>query len=334
MKLNTIASTTLGLLTLAGESVSLPSKELAKRTARESAPDGCLTVRISGTEAGEYSTLSSALAALGSSTTEACIFMYSGTYEEAVTINYKGKLTLYGYTTDTGYQKYNTVAVEHSLNSATAGNLDASSTANIVSTNFSAYNIDFKNTYGAGAQAVAVTANGDQQGYYACGFYGYQDTLYAKSGKQYYSNCYMEGAVDYIFGDAAAWFGECTIASNGGGAITATSRETTDDTTWYVIDSSTITAASGYTLTGDVYLGRPWRQYSRVIYQNSVLTDIVNAAGWTTLASGATPIFEEWDNTGAGSDTSERIYETTATGPVSKDTLWGSGWKEWTDDSY
>jgi pectinesterase len=108
-----------------------------------------------------------------------------------------------------------------------------------VSANFKAYNINFKNYYGAGAQAVAVTANGDQQGFYACGFYSYQDTLYAKAGKQYYSNCYIEGAVDYIFGNAAAWFGECTIASIGGGAITATSRST-EDATWYVIDSSTV----------------------------------------------------------------------------------------------
>ena len=99
MKLNTLASVAFGLWTLTGESVALPSKGLVKRTARESPPSRCLTVRGSDTETGEYSTLTSALAALGSSTTEACIFVYSGTYEEAVTINYKGKLILYGYTT-------------------------------------------------------------------------------------------------------------------------------------------------------------------------------------------------------------------------------------------
>jgi pectinesterase len=65
---------------------------------------------------------------------------------------------------------------------------------------------------------------------YACGIYGYQDTLYAKSGYQYYSRCYVEGmsysawqtfafqmdnhqsfigADDFIFGNAAAWFGDC-----------------------------------------------------------------------------------------------------------------------------
>jgi hypothetical protein len=43
------------------------------------------------------------------------------------------------------------------------------------------------------SKAVAVTANGDKQGYYGCSFTGYQDTLYVKAGKQYYSNCYIEG---------------------------------------------------------------------------------------------------------------------------------------------
>lgn len=37
-------------------------------------------------------------------------------------------------------------------------------------------NQDVENTYGSGTQAVAFTANGNQQGYYGCGFYGYQDT--------------------------------------------------------------------------------------------------------------------------------------------------------------
>lgn len=89
-----------------------------------------------------------------------------------------------------------------------------------------------------------MAANGDKQGYYACGFYGYQDTLYAKSGRQYYSNCYVEGAVDYIFGNAAAWFGECTVASNGGGFITANSRTSAEDTGWYVFDHSTVSSFS------------------------------------------------------------------------------------------
>ncbi|KAF7909127.1 hypothetical protein BELL_0115g00060 [Botrytis elliptica] len=309
------------------------SAVLHKRAGRTSPPSGCLTVRGSGTLSGEYSTVGAALTALGSSTTTACIFIYSGTYNEQLTISYGGNLTVYGYTTNTGTYKSNTVTITHGINSTTIG-LDASSTVNIRSANFKAYNVNFANTYGAGVQAVAVTANGDQQGYYGCSFTGYQDTLYAKAGKQYYSNCYIEGAVDYIFGNAAAWFGECTIASNGGGAITASSRTLATDSSWYIIDSSTITQADGFSLTGKVYLGRPWRALARVIFQNSVLTDVVNAAGWTTLAADATPIFMEYANTGAGASTSARVYETAATGTVSKTTLWGSNWASWIDSSY
>lgn len=79
------------------------------------------------------------------------------------------------------------------------------------------------------------------------------------------------------------------ITSNGPGAITANSRETEDDTAWYVFDNVQVVAADGTDLEGDVYLGRPWRVLSRVMYQNSELSNIINAAGWTTMADGATP---------------------------------------------
>ncbi|ROV90134.1 hypothetical protein VPNG_09806 [Cytospora leucostoma] len=305
-----------------------------------------------------YTTLGDAVDAL-SGTDDACIFIYSGTYTltEQVRIDYGGNLTIYGYTTD---YKQNVVNIEWSKTSSAAGSLDASAALNVVSDNFNLYNINVKNTYGSGSQAVALTANGNQQGYYGVGFYGYQDTLYAKSGYQYYSNSYIEGAVDFIFGDASAWFGECTIASNGGGAITASSRSSSSDTSWYVIDHSTapdtpgtptatlhvnsnsntvivslpkIEAASGYSLDEKVYLGRPWRALARVIFQYSSLSDVINPTGWTTLYDGATPIFEEYENTGNGSSTSDRDYETTATAAVTKAQLWPDGYS-WIDTSY
>ncbi|CAG8981893.1 hypothetical protein HYALB_00013807 [Hymenoscyphus albidus] len=258
--------------TVAALPSSEPSNALVKRASRTSPPSGCLTI-------------------------------YSGTYTvtEQIHITYKGPLTLYGYTTDTGSFKQNVVTFQRSLKSDDAGGLDGSATMNVVVSNFKAYNINFKNTFGKGAQAVAVCANGDRQGYYGCGFYGYQDTLYAKAGHQYYSNCYMEGAVDYIFDDAAAY--------NGNGAVTANSRGVADEATWYVIDHSMVTAAAGQSLTGKVYLGRPWRALSRVMYQNSVLSGVVAPGGWSTLYDGATLLFYEYNNSGDGADTSKRQCE-------------------------
>jgi pectinesterase len=98
------------------------------------------------------------------------------------------------------------------------------------------------------------------------------------------------GTVDFVFGDAAAWFGVCTIgAKQSGGAITANSRTLSTDTSWYVFDTCTVGAASGYSLSNSVYLGRPWRVLARVIFQNSVLSAAIAAAGWSTLAADATP---------------------------------------------
>lgn len=77
----------------------------------------------------------------------------------------------------TGTYKSNTVTITHTISSSEAGSLDASSTINVVSDNFNLYNVNVANGFGKGAQAVALTANGNQQGYYGCQFDGYQDTL-------------------------------------------------------------------------------------------------------------------------------------------------------------
>ncbi|KAL1601596.1 hypothetical protein SLS60_006511 [Paraconiothyrium brasiliense] len=325
-------SNCLTILAALGLALASP---LEKRASRTSPPSGCKVVRGSGTLSGEYSTLGAAITALGtSSTASACIFIYSGTYTEQVVIQYKGPLTVYGYTTDTGSYKSNVVTITHKLSSPDAGSLDASATLNVKSASFALYNINVANTYGKGAQAVALVANGNKQGYYGVSFKGYQDTLYAKSGDQYYSNCYMEGAVDYIFGDASAWFGECTIASNGGGAITATSRETSSDPAWYVFDHSTITAAIGASVKGQVYLGRPWRVLSRVMYQNSVLTNVIAAKGWTEMADGATPLYYEYNNSGDGASTSGRKYLSSSSAAVTKAQIWPNSGTDWIDKSY
>ncbi|CAG8933503.1 unnamed protein product [Penicillium salamii] len=304
--------------------------ELVRRTSRTSAPSGCLTVGSSG----KYTTIGAAITALGSSSEAACIYVASGTYKEQITINYAGALTIYGQTTDTGSYKNNVVTITHTISSPEAGSLDKSATVNVVSDGFKMYNINVVNGYGKGVQAVALVGNADKLGFYGCQFSGYQDTLYAKAGTQYYSNCMIEGAVDYIFGDASAWFGECDIVSNGPGAITANSRQTSTDSAWYAIDHCNIKAASGTSIDGDVYLGRPWRVLSRVIYQNSKLGSLINAKGWTTMADGATPFYYEYNNSGDGSDTSKREYVTSISAGVTKKTVLGSDYGDWIDSSY
>ncbi|KAK0225624.1 pectin methyl esterase [Armillaria fumosa] len=290
-------------------------------TSRTSPPDGAVVVRQSGTKSGEYSTISAAVATLSGGET---VFIYPGTYEEQVNIT-AADVTMLCYTEDIGTYKSNVVTITNNLNAQDNGGNDACATLRAEKDGFNLYNCIVKNTYGQGKQATAVAARGNKQ-----------DTLLADGGYQYYSNCYIEGAVDYIYGDASAWFGECTLASNGGGAITANSREEASDASYYVIDSSVIVQANSSTsdLTEKVYLGRPWRVLARVVFQNSELPDLINPKGYTTLASNATPIFSEYGNTGDGSDTSERLYYTPISAAISKSSVLGSDWKNWTDTTY
>lgn len=227
------------------------------------------------------------------------------------------------------------MTITNNLNAQDNGGNDPCATVRAHSANFKMYNVIVKNTYGAGKQATALSAKATRQGYYGCSFTGYQDTLLADGpGYQYYSNCYIEGAVDYIYGAASAWFGECTLASVGGGAITANSRTLASDPGYYVIDSSTITSNTSTNLVGKVYLGRPWRALARVVFQRSTLPNLINAAGWTTLAANATPIFMEYENTGAGADTSKRVNETPLSAQITHAQVLGSDYATWIDTTF
>jgi pectinesterase len=78
-------------------SANHPSRTIEKRSARTANPGGCLEVQGTSPSYSQYSTLASAVAALGSGTTSKCIFMWPGTYTERVTIQYGGALSIYGY---------------------------------------------------------------------------------------------------------------------------------------------------------------------------------------------------------------------------------------------
>ncbi|KAH8431415.1 putative pectin methylesterase [Aspergillus melleus] len=304
-------------------------------TTRTIPPDNCLVVDQSSTNntSNVYRNITAALDSLPTSSSSACIYIASGTYEEQLVIKYPGTLTIFGETNDTSTYAHNTVTIMHTISSPEAGSLVDSATVAAESDGLRMYNVNVVNGFGAGAQAVALSANGDKMAFYACQFIGYQDTLYAKDGTQYYKNCYIEGAVDYIFGAASAYLSTCTIVSTGKGYITAMSRQLESDPAWYAFDSCTISAAPGLEdeLAGKVYLGRPWRVLARVIYQNSKLSGIIHEDGWTTMAEGATPLFYEWGNEGEGADTGKRVWESEIEGEVEREVVLGEDWEEWVD---
>jgi pectinesterase len=222
------------------------------------------------------------------------------------------------------------VVITNSLNARTAGGTFFTETVEINGTGFEADNITFENAAGNTGQAVAVADRSDRSIFKHCRFLGHQDTLFADYGRQYYVDSYIEGGVDYIFGNAAAVFDRDELHSNGPGFITAQSRTAPTQPTGYVILNSRVTAdltappgspssapapnAPGAQSTAQarrmIGLGRPWRTYSRVIYINTSLPGEMNPAGWNNWgnpANESTAYYAESGDTGPGASPSTRV---------------------------
>ena len=272
----------LSILSLAGA---------AYAASRTSNPDNCLEVGGSG----DYTTISDAVSALDTSSSSAqCIFINEGTYDEQVYIaSLKGALTIYGYTEDDTSYSGNTVTITNNGALVNADSDDDTATARLWTANLAVYNINIVNSYGSGSQALALSAEADQQGYYACSFQGFQDTVLAETGNQVYAGCEIVGATDFIFGQTAvAWFDSCDlkVLEASVGYCTANGRDSDSNPSYYVFNKCTIAAASGNTVkSGAYYLGRPWRDYARVIFQYTEMSDVINSAGWSEWST-STPL--------------------------------------------
>ena len=57
-----------------------------------------------------------------------------------------------------------------------------------------------------GKQAVALRISGDYAAFFNVNFYGAQDTLYDHKGRHYFYRCYIEGSIDFIFGNGRSFY--------------------------------------------------------------------------------------------------------------------------------
>ncbi|WOL11795.1 pectinesterase 10 [Canna indica] len=180
--------------------------------------------------------------------------------------------------------------------------------------NFVAADIFFKNTHSGVpkiSQAVAALIDGDKSALYRCSFSSIQDTLADSAGRHYYNSCYIEGAFDFIFGNAQSIFEKCTISTVNKvpglsltGFLTAHGRERSDQTTGFVFKYCVVTGSE------KAYLGRAWRVYSRVIFYKTDMSDIVVPEGWNAWhATGQeqSVTYVESGCTGSGSNQTKRV---------------------------
>lgn len=323
----TTSKTTTTTTTSKTTTTTTTTKTTTTSGSSSTVPAGAITVGKNGE--GKYTTINQALA----DTSSNIIYVYPGNYTEQVSISRSG-LTIYGQTSSKLSYSSNTVTISGNKYAGAAGSNDASGTVRILATGVKLYNLNIENTFGKPidqAQAIALSVQAGTFACYACQLRGYQDTLLANVGTQFYGKCLIQGSVDFIFGQTASiWITGGTINTVGSGYITASGRSSADSN-YYVIDSTTVTGS------GSVYLGRPWRNYARVIFQNSSLGSNVVAAGWSQWSSSDPRtdeiLFGEYNNSGSGAWNSARAsFATKLTAGVSITTVLGS--TSWIDSTY
>ena len=169
-------------------------------------------------------------------------------------------------------------------------------------------NITIENNAPMVAQAVALHTEGDRIILKNCRLLGNQDTLYTggENAHLYFHGCYIEGTTDFIFGPSTAWFENCDIYCKKNSYITAASTPATVEF-GYIFNQCRVTAADDVT---SVYLGRPWRPYAMTLFKQCELPAAINPLGWHNWGkpeNEKTARYEEYNNAGKGSDSTQRV---------------------------
>ncbi|KAM7276357.1 hypothetical protein ACFE04_018223 [Oxalis oulophora] len=156
-------------------------------------------------------------------------------------------------------------------------------TVAINSNYFVAINIKFENTatrqIGSDrGQAVALRISGTKASFYNCSFFGDQDTLYDHKGLHYFNNCFIQGSVDFVFGSGRSLYERCHLHSiaTEKASLTAQKRTNASLESGFSFKEGRVTGSSSL-----VYLGRPWGDYSRVIFSYTFMDKIVIPEGWS-----------------------------------------------------
>jgi pectinesterase len=230
-------------------------------------------------------------------------------------------------------------------NSTTFGTA-GSATFAIYASDFQAKNLSFVNdtdeaSVDSGAQAVALSTQGDRVLLENVRVLGNQDSLFAKTPdidsvtRAYLKGCFVEGDTDFVCGRGTLVLDGCTLHSlsrKNGGTILAPS---TDHRNPYgILISSSTFSADANAAAGSVHLGRAWdesqgdlKKYAAnvsagtfpngqaVVRDSSLGEHIDVAAPWQAAATTSRPF-----SASAGSDPDNspgnRLYEYSDTAPA------------------
>ena len=221
------------------------------------------------------------------------------------------------------------VVLTYNDSAKTAGGTGKSGSVTVTADGFAAENLTIANSWwdehpegGDGAQAVALMLGSGHAVLDRVRLISGQDTLYANSrtcrsaaetapceaSREFFHDCYIEGHVDYIFGDAKAVFENCELHPRQRSTVmlTAQSKHFPAEDSGYYFLHCKITGA----VTGRVVLGRPWRDYSTVTFYDTDVEQPLAPEGWSDWDGRLkTSTYREYKSHGPGVNGGHRIVD-------------------------
>ena len=268
-------------------------------------PPAGVNVTVAKNGSGNYLTVQAAIdAAPIGRTTPYIIFIKNGKYKEKITVpSNKPFLQFVGESVANTILTFDDFSGKPIPGGGTFGTSNSASVT-VNAPDFSAVNITFENSTGDAPQALAINVNADRATFKNCRFLGGQDTVLANgaNNRQYFRNCYIDGVVDFIFGNAIAVFDSCIIhpktRQDGLTGSYITAANTTNGQAYgYVFRGCTIPSNAGVT---KYVLGRPWQNstgssplsFPRVVFINTTMGyNIVKPEGWAIWDAGTNTSF-------------------------------------------
>jgi hypothetical protein len=284
-------------------------------------------LRVAQDGSGDFATVQGAIDHVPSGNTRrVMIYIEEGTYRELLHIpNTKPFITLKGASRDGVVVSY--------LNNANRNSSNQRASFWTRADDLTIDSMTFVNTTPkGGSQAETLNSAGDRVIVRDSSFISLQDTLKLSDGGVYFHNCYIEGDVDFLWDDANAYFGDCTIHSVNKGYLVQT--RTAETGRGYVFVNCRLT---GEEAAAGTYLGRidpGVFPFSSVAYINCAMGPHIASAGWLLNNASVAPTvrFYEYGSTdleGNALDLSGRLADATVLDEVTaaqyRDASWVTG---------
>ncbi|PSN70781.1 pectin methylesterase family protein [Corynespora cassiicola Philippines] len=312
-------------------------------------PRGTIVVGQNGSHA-DFAQIQTAIESIPNDTSTHHILVLAGDYREQLNMTRQAPVRLIGQTFNAKNQSKNLVTVTWaSANGAGSGLTDNAFTSVITvaptlnasltgsgptgfyvppstpfgNSDFRAYNLNFRNIFAeqSAGPSLAVSVSRANAGFYHCGFYSYQDTVYVgKLGNAYFYECEIAGQTDFLYGFGTAWIekSQLTLRGCGGGIIAWKGTNTTFSNKYgcYVSNSNILAANATVKANnkGKCSLGRPWNSLHRSLYLDTFMDTSILPQGYTKWGNNPATwnynnftVMAEYESFGPGWNASARV---------------------------